>query len=111
MRGYDFNSLGPKDSKFQSFGGNFQVITNLELLFQIEALGGAESFRLGLYFDAGTVFAEYDDFDESELRQSVGLSAKWFTLIGPIELSYAVPINDEPGDDTKNFQFSLGAPF
>ena len=111
VRGYDFNSLGPKDSRQETFGGNFQVITNSELLFQVDALGSAESFRLGLYFDAGTVFADYDAFDENELRTSVGLSAKWFTLIGPIELSYAVPINDEPGDDTKNFQFSLGAPF
>lgn len=111
VRGYDFNSLGPKDSKQESFGGNFQVVTNSELLFQVDALGSAESFRLGLYFDAGSVFAEYADFDEKELRTSVGLSAKWFTLIGPIELSYAVPLNDEPGDETKNFQFSLGAPF
>jgi outer membrane protein insertion porin family len=111
VRGYDFNSLGPKDSKQQSFGGNFQFVTNFELLFPIEALGSAESFRLGLYLDAGSVFADTGSFDEKELRMSVGLSAKWFTVIGPIELSYAEPINDEPGDETKNFQFSLGAPF
>lgn len=111
VRGYDYNSLGPKDSKDQTFGGNFQFVTNSELLFQVDALGSAESFRLGLYFDAGNVFAKTDDFDEKELRSSVGLSAKWFTVVGPIELSYAVPLNDEPGDDTKNFQFSLGAPF
>jgi len=111
VRGYDYNSLGPQDSKGESYGGNFQFVTNLELLFPLEAFGSAESFRLGLYFDAGNVFAETDDFDEKELRTSVGLSAKWFTVIGPIELSYAVPVNDEPGDETKNFQFSLGAPF
>lgn len=111
VRGYDFNSLGPEDSKQQTFGGNFQFITNAELLFKVEALGSAETFRLGLYFDTGNVFADVDDFDEKELRSSLGLSAKWFTVVGPIELSYAVPLNDEPGDDTKNFQFSLGAPF
>jgi outer membrane protein insertion porin family len=111
VRGYDYNTLGPRDSKNQSYGGNFQFVTNSEFLFQVDALGSAESFRLGLYFDAGNVFADVDEFDESELRTSVGLSAKWFTLIGPIELSYAFPLNDEPGDDTKYFQFSLGAPF
>lgn len=111
VRGYDYNSLGPVDSRGQTFGGNFQVITNSELLFQIDAIGGAESFRLGLYFDAGNVFEETDDFDTNELRTSVGISAKWFTAIGPIELSYANPINNEPGDETDNFQFSLGAPF
>jgi outer membrane protein insertion porin family len=111
VRGYDYNSLGPRDSKDQVFGGNFQVITNSEFLLPVDALGGAESFRLGLYFDAGNVFADSSDYDSAELRTSAGISAKWFTLIGPIELSYAVPLNDKPGDETKNFQFSLGAPF
>ncbi len=111
VRGYDYNRLGPRDSKNQIFGGNFQVVTNSEFLIPLDALGGAESFRLGLYFDAGNVFAESGDFDTAELRTSTGISAKWFTLIGPIELSYAVPLNDKPGDETKNFQFSLGAPF
>ncbi len=111
VHGYEFNSLGPKDSNQQTFGGNFQFIANSEFLFQIDALGSADSFRLGLYFDVGNVFAKPRDFDEKELRQSIGLSAKWFTLIGPIELSYALPLNNEPGDDIRNFQFSLGAPF
>ncbi|MBC8211279.1 MAG: outer membrane protein assembly factor BamA [Gammaproteobacteria bacterium] len=111
VRGYDFNSLGPLDSRLEPFGGNVQVVTNTELLFRVDALGGADSFRLGLYFDAGNVFAQTDDFDTDQLRASVGISAKWFTVVGPIELSYANPVNDEAGDDVKNFQFSLGAPF
>ncbi len=111
VRGYEFNSLGPLDSEGDPFGGNLQVITTAELLFPVEALGSSETFRLGLYFDAGNVFADTDSFESSELRQSVGLSAKWFSVIGPIEFSYAVPLNDEPGDDTRNFQFALGAQF
>ncbi len=111
VRGYEFNSLGPLDSEGDPFGGNLQVITTAELLFPVEALGSSETFRLGLYFDAGNVFAGTDSFESSELRQSVGLSAKWFSVIGPIEFSYAVPLNDEPGDDTRNFQFALGAQF
>ncbi len=111
VRGYEFNSLGPLDSEGDPFGGNLQVITTAELLFPVEALGSSETFRLGLYFDAGNVFADTDSFESSELRQSIGLSAKWFSVIGPIEFSYAVPLNDEPGDDTRNFQFALGAQF
>jgi outer membrane protein insertion porin family len=88
-----------------------QVITTTEILFPIEYLGSSETFRLGVYFDAGNVFADVDSYESDELRQSVGLSAKWFSAIGPIEFSYAFPINDEPGDDTQEFQFSLGAVF
>ena len=111
VRGFDRNSLGPLDSNDDPFGGNLQVIISNELLIPVEALGSSETFRLGLYWDAGNVFADVDDYDTDELRQSVGLSAKWFSVIGPLEFSYAFPINDEPGDDTRNFQFALGASF
>jgi outer membrane protein insertion porin family len=111
VRGYEFNSLGPLDSNGDPFGGDLQVITSAEVLFPIEALASSETFRLGLYFDAGNVFADVDDYETDELRQSVGLSAKWFSFIGPIEFSYALPINDQPGDDTREFQFALGASF
>ena len=111
VRGYDFNSLGPLDSNSDPFGGNLQVITTTAILFPVEAVASSETFRLGLYFDAGNVFADSNSFDSADLRQSVGLSAKWFSLIGPIEFSYAVPLNDRSGDDTRNFQFALGASF
>jgi len=45
------------------------------------------------------------------LRQSVGISAKWFSFIGPLEFSYAWPLNDESEDKVQNFQFALGATF
>jgi outer membrane protein insertion porin family len=111
VRGYEFNSLGPLDSNGDSLGGNFQVLTTTEVLFPLEGLGSSETFRLGVYFDVGNVFATVDDFESSELRQSVGLSAKWFSFVGPIEFSYAWPLNDQPGDDISAFQFALGASF
>jgi len=111
VRGYEFNSLGPRDSEGDAEGGNLQVIGTGEILFPIEALASADTFRLGVYFDFGNVFARVDDYETSELRQSVGISAKWFSVIGPIEFSYAFPINDETGDDTQPFQFALGAQF
>ena len=111
VRGYDRNSLGPLDSNGDPFGGNLQVVFTNEFLIPVESLGSSETFRLGLYWDAGNVFADSDDYDTDELRQSVGISAKWFSVIGPLEFSYAFPINDEPGDDIRNFQFVLGASF
>jgi len=111
VRGYDRNSLGPLDSQGNPLGGNLLVINTIELLLPVESLGSSETFRLGLYFDVGNVFADADSFEFSQLRQSVGVSAKWFSLIGPLEFSYAFPINDEPGDDIRQFQFALGAAF
>lgn len=111
VRGYDFNSLGPLDSEGDAEGGNLQVITTNEIIFPLEALGSSDTFRVGLYFDAGNVFATADDYETDELRQSVGVSAKWLSFIGPLEFSYAFPLNDEDDDDVQEFQFALGAQF
>ena len=111
VRGYEFNSLGPVDSNGDSLGGDFQTIASAEVLFPIGALASSDTFRLGVYFDIGNVFADVEDFESEVLRQSVGISAKWFSFIGPIEFSYAVPLNDKPEDDVQNFQFALGATF
>ena len=111
VRGYDRNSLGPLDSNGDPYGGNLQVISTSEILIPVEALASSETFRLGVYFDIGNVFANVDTFEAEELRQSVGISGKWFSVIGPIEFSYAVPLNDQPGDDIQQFQFALGASF
>lgn len=111
VRGYDRNSLGPLDSNNDPLGGNLRFTLVNEVLIPVEALGSSETFRVALYWDAGNVFSSVDTFETDELRQSVGLSAKWFSAIGPLEFSYAFPLNDEPGDDTRNFQFALGASF
>ena len=87
------------------------MITSAEVLFPLESLASSETFRIGIYFDAGNVFAALDDYETSELRSSVGVSAKWFSFVGPIEFSYAWPVNDQPGDDIREFQFALGASF
>ncbi|AOA58651.1 outer membrane protein assembly factor BamA [Acinetobacter larvae] len=50
-------------------------------------------------------------FDLSNLRYSVGVGFTWITMIGPISLSYAFPLNDKQGDQTKALQFEIGRTF
>jgi outer membrane protein insertion porin family len=111
VRAYERNSLGPLDSNGAPLGGTLQVILSSELLIPLEAIASSETFRLGLYFDVGNVFDSVDTFDAAELRGSVGISAKWFSVVGPLEFSLAYPVNDQIGDDIRNFQFALGASF
>ena len=51
------------------------------------------------------------DFDFGNMRYSVGVGFTWITMIGPLSLSYAFPLNDKPGDETKNIQFEIGRTF
>ncbi|ENW04920.1 outer membrane protein assembly factor BamA [Acinetobacter beijerinckii] len=50
-------------------------------------------------------------FDFGNMRYSVGVGFTWITMIGPLSLSYAYPLNDKPGDDTKSIQFEIGRTF
>ena len=63
----------------------------------------------GIFADSGQVFASTSDFDVGDVRLSLGGGFHWFSPVGPISLTYAFPINDEAGDDTKKFQFTLGS--
>lgn len=50
-------------------------------------------------------------FDLGNIRYSVGVGFTWITMIGPLSLSYAFPLNDKPGDETKEIQFEIGRTF
>mgnify|MGYP002724026616 FL=1 len=51
------------------------------------------------------------NLDLSNLRYSVGVGFTWITMIGPLSLSYAFPLNDKDGDETKEIQFEIGRTF
>lgn len=113
VRGFDSRSLGPKDSGAtpEAIGGSKRVTASVELLFPVPGGGESEDKRMGFFIDAGQVYAADEDVDLSEVRVTAGLSFNWFSPIGPLSISYGVPLNEEDGDDVENFQLSLGALF
>jgi outer membrane protein insertion porin family len=68
--------------------------------------------RLGLFFDAGNVYAQPSEFAFNDLRASAGVSFEFFTpILGLLSLSYAVPVRSQPGDQVEHFQLNFGSPF
>ena len=111
VRGFDDNSLGPRDSNNNPIGGAYRVQTSLELIFPPPFATKSKAFRLSAFIDAGNVYKDIDSFDEKTLRVSGGLSVIWISPIGPIRLSFATPIKELEGDETQVVQFSLGSAF
>ncbi|MGH8501057.1 MAG: outer membrane protein assembly factor BamA [Gammaproteobacteria bacterium] len=113
VRGYAANTLGPRDStQFRDpLGGNFSVVSNIELLFPPPFTEEASNLRFGLFFDAGNVFEDVGAFDTGEIRTSVGVSTSWITPVGALTFSLAQALNDQPGDETEVFQFNIGTIF
>jgi outer membrane protein insertion porin family len=110
VRGYATATLGPKDVNGDALGGSRQVIGTMELLFPVPGLDKDRSARLAAFVDAGMVGETYD-YIFSEIRYSTGLAFSWFSPVGPLRISFAWPINDQPEDDTERIQFTLGSMF
>ncbi len=111
VRGYEANSLGPRDALNRAEGGNKKINTSLELILPSIFDGDSKNLRTSIFYDAGNVFAENQSVDLGELRTSVGVALIWITPVGIMRFSLANPLNDKPGDDTKSFQFTLGSTF
>jgi outer membrane protein insertion porin family len=113
VRGYRSRSLGPRDilPPNDPIGGNRRVLANMELLFPLPgATVENKTMRLSLFTDAGTVYGPGEKLDLGQLRYSAGLAFNWYSPIGPLAVSYAVPINKKAEDRTETVQFTLGVP-
>ncbi|HHJ14039.1 MAG TPA: outer membrane protein assembly factor BamA [Gammaproteobacteria bacterium] len=111
VRGYQDNTLGPRDSFNDPLGGSLRTVGNFELLFPPPFLTESTAVRLSLFYDVGNVFASVDDFAAEDLRMSVGIAAVWLSPVGPLSISLAQAFNDQANDETQAFQFNLGAGF
>ncbi len=118
VRGYETNSLGPKIAdtygSYYSIGGKARVIGNAEVLWAIP--GMEETVRMAYFVDIGQVYADnnsaaYNRKKDDTLRYSTGLALSWISPIGPLRLSFAVPLNKQDGDEIERFQFQFGSAF
>lgn len=109
VRGFDDNTLGPRDSLDDPFGGSTKLVASAELSFPVPFAKESKSLRMGTFFDMGNVFD--DTLDIGDLRYSVGLSGKWLSPFGAVVVSVGVPLNKEDEDEVQNFQFSFGSGF
>lgn len=111
VRGFEDNTLGPKDSNGNPIGGSLKVLGSAELIFPPPFNKDSKAFRVSAFLDVGNVYVDADAFDSDELRVSAGLSVIWISPIGPLSLSFASPIKEKEGDETEVVQFSLGGSF
>lgn len=132
VRGFTSNTLGQRTTpareggRDRTLGGNVLVEGSAEVIFPLPFVENQNSLQTSLFLDAGNTFLSscYDVLDEDasrqrcnsgvdlgDLRYSAGVGLSWLTPVGPLTFAVAEPLNDESGDDTQFFQFSLGQSF
>ena len=111
VRGFETNTLGPRDSTNEPFGGNLKIVGNAELILPVPFLEEIKQFRLSTFFDVGNVFGPNQTFELGDFRYSTGLNAIWFSPLGALTFSYAIPLKSEANDEEKSFDFTIGTTF
>ena len=61
-------------------------------------------------YDTMEMLLVVDTFNDIE-RSGAGALLEWISPMGPLQLIFSRALDDEPGDDTSSFEFSLGASF
>lgn len=110
VRGFRPFSIGPRDINNNSLGGTRRIVGNAELLFPMPGMSKDRSVRLSAFVDAGAVFGLGMTGADS-LRYSTGVAVTWVSPVGPLKISVAAPLNQQPSDRLQMFQFTLGSLF
>ena len=105
LRGYKSyafpnNDTGYRDDPYEKMWSN-----QAEISFPLVP---SAKMRWGLFYDYGMI--GQNSFSEIK-RSGTGALLEWISPMGPLQLIFAKPIGDKPGDDTSSFEFSFGTSF
>jgi translocation and assembly module TamA len=101
VRGYAYQSLGPKDARGDVVGGKHLLVGSIELE---RAIG--ENWGVAVFYDMGNAF---DDMDTLEFAQGAGLGIRYYTPVGPIRLDIARQVG--VSDPEYRVHFTVGMQF
>ena len=111
VRVFEQNSLGVIDPTGAYIGGARKINLNSELYFPVPGTGNDKSLRIFAFADAGNVWREGEKISGSSLRASAGFGLSWISPVGPLKLSWGVPVKKQPTDRIQRFQFQIGTAF
>ena len=105
VRGYDYQSIGPRDERNRPSGGASLVEASVEWRQRVWGDIGAVAF-----VDAGTVGTGSAP-DTSNLRVGAGLGLRYHTPTGPIRADVAVPLVKQRGSSAFGLYVGIGQAF
>ena len=105
VRGYDYQSIGPRDAQNRPSGGGSLVEASFEVRQRIWGDVGAVTF-----VDAGSVGSSSAP-DFNNLRIGAGVGLRYYTPIGPIRADIAVPLVKQSNSSSFGLYVGIGQAF
>jgi len=112
LKGFEARKIGPKDGD-DFVGGNYAAALGFNVGFP-SLLPENMNTDVNLFLDTGNVwYADYSGTvgESNKLRSAFGISANWFSPIGPFNFVFAQDITSAGTDITESFRFNLGTTF
>jgi len=105
VRGYDYQSIGPRDARGRPSGGGSLLEASLEWRQRVWGDIGAVGF-----VDAGSVGTS-SAAEFSDLRVGAGVGLRYHTPIGPVRADVAVPLVKQRGSSSFGLYVGIGQAF
>ena len=107
VRGFVYQSAGPRDAFNNPLGGASVFEASVELRQRIGESWGAVAF-----VDAGSAYPYFfPDFSLFAPRVGAGVGARYYTGFGPVRVDVGFPLNRRDGDPPFGLYVSLGQAF
>ncbi len=105
VRGYGYQSIGPRDPNNDPIGG--RSLTEFSIEARVRAFG---NFGIVPFLDGGNIYTSpLPKF--TGLQYGTGIGVRYYSNFGPIRLDVGTPINPQPGDSRIAVYVSLGQAF
>lgn len=105
VRGYDFQSIGPRDARGRPQGGASLLEGSIELRQRI-----GRSLGVVAFIDAGAVGTGAGAPTDA-IRAGAGIGARYYTAIGPIRADIAIPLVRQQGSGSFGLYLGIGHAF
>ncbi|KCZ51540.1 autotransporter assembly complex protein TamA [Hyphomonas pacifica] len=105
VRGYEYQSLSPKDPLGEPIGGDAMLNVSGELRWRKSERWGYVAF-----IDAGAAESDLSAAAEN-MRSAFGLGVRFYPGFGPVRLDIATPLNPRDGDEPVQLYISIGQAF
>ena len=96
VRGYSYESLGPRDEAGRVIGGRLLLATSAEIQYPVWG-----KFGLAAFYDAGNAF---ESVDSGRMEQGAGGGLRWQSPVGPVRLDLAFALRH----DDWRIHFTMG---
>lgn len=106
VRGYEYQSIGPRNAKNDPLGGVSQVEMSAETRWRF-----SENMGIVAFADGGMVYENVDDKLFQNMLWGAGLGFRYYTPIGPARVDVAFPLDRREDDSAWQLYISLGQSF